>query len=160
MITTLTPNPSFDLTLKVKHLKHGRVTRAVGSTLECAGKGINVTRALGINGYRTKAVLPAGITDTEDFSASISRDGGTVRAVPIGSKIRTNVTVIEPDGTTTKINTSGPPSQTMSATNSYHKQLRLRKALAGWSQAAACLQELRPTLTCVWLHQCQRQLSV
>lgn len=108
MITTLTPNPSFDRTLSVERLERGGVARASTVRVECAGKGVNVARALNINGYAARAVFPANDNDAAAFAASLAEDDAAVQAVPIRGAIRTNITLTEPDGTTTKINEPGP----------------------------------------------------
>lgn len=108
MITTLTPNPSFDRTLSVGGLERGGVIRASTLRLECAGKGVNVARALNINGHAARAVFPGGENDAGAFAAALAEVGAAARTVPIRGAIRINVSLIEPDGTTTKINEPGP----------------------------------------------------
>ena len=108
MITTLTPNPSFDRTLSVERLERGGVARASTVRVECAGKGVNVARALNINGHAARAVFPANTNEAAAFAESLAEDGAETCAVPIGGAIRTNITLTEPDGTTTKVNEPGP----------------------------------------------------
>lgn len=112
MITTLTPNPSFDRTLSVDRLERGGVIRASTVQVEWAGKGVNVARALNINGHAARAVLPGNRIDAAAFASSLADDGVCAHAVPIRGAIRTNITVIEPGGTTTKINEPGPDLST------------------------------------------------
>ena len=108
MITTLTPNPSFDRTLSVGRIERGGVARASTVRVECAGKGVNVARALNVNGHAARAVFPGNSRDAAAFTASLAEDGAEARPVPTRGAIRTNVTLTEPDGTTTKINEPGP----------------------------------------------------
>lgn len=108
MITTLTPNPSFDRTLRVKALERGEVHRASLLRVECAGKGVNAARALAVNEHRARAVFPANDEDRTVFDAALAAAGVTSHAVPIRGYIRSNITIAEPDGTTTKINEPGP----------------------------------------------------
>ena len=108
MITTLTPNPSFDRTLRVNALERGEVHRASLVRVECAGKGVNVARALAVNEHPARAVFPANDDDLAAFDAALAAPGVTAHAVRIRGSIRSNITVVEPDGTTTKINEPGP----------------------------------------------------
>ena len=108
MITTLTPNPSFDRTLRVNALEPGGVHRASLVRVECAGKGVNVARALAVNEHPARAVFPANDDDLAVFDAALAATGVMSHAVRIRGSIRSNITVVEPDGTTTKINEPGP----------------------------------------------------
>ena len=60
MILTLTPNPSVDRTITVAALTRGAVQRATDTRMDPGGKGINVSRALALNGAATTAILPIG----------------------------------------------------------------------------------------------------
>lgn len=108
MIVTLTPNPSIDRTISVPTLEHGEVNRATDSRIDPGGKGINVARALAANGTASLAVLPVGGPEGHLMEDLLSRDGTAYRAVEIAGTTRMNIAVIEPDGTTTKINEPGP----------------------------------------------------
>lgn len=108
MIVTLTPNPSVDRTVSLAGpLQRGQVQRAVTTTTDPGGKGINVARAVTAAGRIAVAVLPG---EPDDPLVLALRDAQvTHRAVPLPGRIRTNLTVAEPDGTTTKINEPGAP---------------------------------------------------
>ena len=108
MITTLTPNPSFDRTLLVGKLERGGVIRASRVRVECSGKGVNVARALSRNGHAARAVIPANADDAGAFVAALAAEGACARTVPIRGAIRACFTLVEPDGMTTQINEPGP----------------------------------------------------
>lgn len=108
MIVTVTANPSVDRTFEVDQLLRGQVVRATRHRVDPAGKGLNVSRALHANGHDTAAVLPIGGSEGRQLLELLEGSGVTVIAVPIAGAIRSNVTVIEPDGTLTKINEPGP----------------------------------------------------
>lgn len=108
MIVTLTPNPSVDRTVSVESLTRGAVMRATASREDPGGKGINVSRALALNGTPTAAVLPVGGAYGRLMLTLLEPLGLDVRPVPIGEPIRANIAVVEPDGTTTKVNEQGP----------------------------------------------------
>lgn len=108
MIVTLTANPSVDRTLEIPSLDRGEVIRATAARVHPGGKGVNVARALVANGTAARAVLPAGGRGGEQLLDLLSRLGVEVVPVPIAGSVRENVTVVEPDGTVTKLNAPGP----------------------------------------------------
>lgn len=108
MIVTVTPNPSLDRTLEVESLDRGEVVRAYADRSDPGGKGVNVSRALVANGHASRAVLPLGGADGALLASLLQGLGIEVAAVPIADAIRSNVTVVEPDGTVTKLNAPGP----------------------------------------------------
>lgn len=108
MIVTLTPNPSVDRTVEVDRLVRGAVLRAATATVDAGGKGVNLARALAANGHRARAVLPSGGAEGHQLAALLSPQGVEVVLVPISGAVRANVSIVEPDGTVTKINEPGP----------------------------------------------------
>jgi 1-phosphofructokinase len=108
VIVTLTPNPSVDRTIAIDSLRRGEVQRATSSRLDPGGKGVNVSRALAAHGHPTVAVLPSGGADGARLADLLAPFGVATVTVPIAQDTRSNVTLVEPDGTTTKINEPGP----------------------------------------------------
>jgi 1-phosphofructokinase len=108
MIVTVTPNPSVDRTLEIDRLRRGLVLRATGGRVDPGGKGVNVSRALAEHGISTTAVLPLGGAEGRRMVDLLTGCGVALRVVEIHGTTRANITVVEPDGTTTKINESGP----------------------------------------------------
>jgi 1-phosphofructokinase len=108
MIITLTANPAVDRTIEIDSaIKRGGVYRAIRVGDEAGGKGVNVARAVAHAGYPAVAVLPA---DDDDTLVRGLVDAGVHPVnVPIGYPSRVNITVTEPDGTTTKFNDPGKP---------------------------------------------------
>ncbi len=107
MIVTLTVNPSLDRTVSLlQPLERGAVQRAAASHEEPGGKGVNVTRALAASGADSIAVLPAGSDDP--FIAALHAAHVPAAIVPIAGRLRSNLSLTEPDGTTTKLNEPGP----------------------------------------------------
>lgn len=108
MIVTVTPNPSVDRTFEIEQLVRGQVVRALTHRLDPGGKGINVARALHAHGYRVAAVVPVGGVEGDQLIHLLGGSGLAVVTVPINGAVRSNVTVVEPDGTVTKLNEPGP----------------------------------------------------
>jgi 1-phosphofructokinase len=106
MIVTLTPNPSIDRTVALtSRLERGAVIRAESVTSQSGGKGVNISRAAVAAGVPTIAVLPA----EKDDPYVLELLGGGIDCRPerpVGP-VRVNLTITEPDGTTTKINSAG-----------------------------------------------------
>lgn len=107
MILTLTANPSSDQTIALAGpLQRGAVLRASSTTAQAGGKGVNISRAAVAAGIPTVAVLPAEADSA--FVAELRAAGIDTRAQRPAGPVRTNLTITEPDGTTTKINNPGP----------------------------------------------------
>ncbi len=108
MIVTLTANPSLDRTVALPGpLERGRVQRAIAVTSDPGGKGVNVARVVLAADRFAVAVLPGSHDDP--LVHALREAGVTHRAVPVSGRVRVNLTLSEPDGTTTKINDPGLP---------------------------------------------------
>ncbi|MCU4296535.1 1-phosphofructokinase family hexose kinase [Brevibacterium permense] len=108
MILTLTANPSLDRTIELSGpVLRGQVQRAVWAGQQPGGKGVNVSRAVAAADRDTLAVLPGDLDDP--VLTGLDAIGLAHRSVPTGTPLRSNITVTEPDGTTTKINEPGSP---------------------------------------------------
>jgi 1-phosphofructokinase len=105
-IVTLTANPSFDRTVALPGpLERGAVVRVDAMTSQAGGKGVNISRAAVGAGLRTLAVLPALADDP--FVHELEVAGIDCRTSRPAGAIRVNLTLTEPDGTTTKLNGPG-----------------------------------------------------
>ncbi|GAB3203193.1 hexose kinase [Geodermatophilus arenarius] len=107
-VVTLTANPSLDRTLALPGaLARGEVARLGASSTEPGGKGVNVARALAAAGADVLAVVPADPTDP--LVTALHALHLPLVTVPTGAPVRTNYSLTEPDGTTTKLNEPGTP---------------------------------------------------
>jgi 1-phosphofructokinase len=105
-IVTLTANPSLDRTLALPGpVDRGGVVRLGASSTEPGGKGVNVSRALAAAGADVVSVLPAA--DDDPIVTELRHRGLPLATVPVTAPVRTNYTLAEPDGTTTKLNEPG-----------------------------------------------------
>ena len=107
MITTVTANPSLDRTLQVGVITRGEVHRATSELIEPSGKGVNVAVTLNAAGRPAVAVLPSGGSVGRHLLDLLADHGVPVRVVPVAGDVRSNISVIESDGTTTKFNAAG-----------------------------------------------------
>ena len=107
MIVTLTMNPSVDRTATLPTpLAIGGVNRISRVDDSPGGKGVNVARVLAAGGVEARAVFPAEPEDP--FVAMCATTGISTGVVAAAGAVRINLTVVDPDGTTTKINSPGP----------------------------------------------------
>ena len=108
MIITVTLNPSVDRTVDLSEpLARGQVQRAARTRQDPGGKGVNISRALTAGGVATVAVVPGD--DHDPLFTGLDAAGVRYDNVSTGAAVRSNITITEPDGTTTKINEPGPP---------------------------------------------------
>lgn len=108
MIVTLTPNPSVDRTVVLDGvLARGAVQRARSETTHPGGKGVNISRGTVAAGLATLAVLPARADDP--LVLELRAAGIDCHPVQPAGDVRVNTALVEPDGTTTKVNSPGAP---------------------------------------------------
>lgn len=137
MIVTLTPNPSHDLTVTLSHsLERGTVQRSESVSSQAGGKGVNISRASVAAGIPSIAVLPA--PNDDPFVLELLAAGIDCRPVATTGALRVNITVTEPDGTTTKLNSPGP-TVTPSVLVGLTEALRRRAVSADWIVLAGSL---------------------
>ena len=106
MILTLTPNPSIDRTVALDGaLTRGQVHRVASVTSQAGGKGVNISRAAVSADIPSIAVVPAQKDDP--FVLELLGAGIDCRPVRPAGDVRVNLTITEPDGTTTKLNSPG-----------------------------------------------------
>ncbi len=108
MIVTVSPNPSLDRTVSVADLKRGSILRVDPAAREPSGKGVNVSLALSARNRPTRAILPIGGPDGLALAVLLHATGLDWVGVPIADDVRSNISIVEPDGTVTKVNEPGP----------------------------------------------------
>ena len=105
-VVTLTANPSLDRTLELPApLVAGGIVRLVSGGTEPGGKGVNVARAIAAAGVEVVSVLPAG--ENDPILTALRALGLGLATVPVPNLVRTNYTLVDPQGTTTKLNEPG-----------------------------------------------------
>jgi 1-phosphofructokinase len=131
MIVTLTAAPAIDWTIEVDSFELGAVNRAVRSSREPSGKGVNVSWALHRAGVPTRAVFPAGGCTGRLMAGMLSEAALEHVIVDTGRDVRTNITLIS-QGSATKLNERG-------AALSEAQVDRLREAIIGASVDASAV---------------------
>ena len=109
MIVTVTLNPSLDRTVEVAELARGAMVRSTATRLDPGGKGVNVARALAAHGVPACAVVTRNGPDGRQLTDLLAAEGIDVCAVPVSGHTRSNISLVEPDGTVTKVNEPGGP---------------------------------------------------
>lgn len=107
MIVTVTLNPSIDRTIAVDTLVRGGVNRAEIIALDAGGKGVNVSRALAVYGADTHAIMIGAALGGIWFTDVLNAANVPHTTVMAEGVTRSNITLVEADGTVTKINEPG-----------------------------------------------------
>jgi 1-phosphofructokinase len=137
VIVTLTANPSLDRTVNLTApLERGAVQRAESVISQAGGKGVNISRACVAADLPSIAVLPAAKDDP--FVLELLAAGIDCRPVEHEGDLRVNITITEPDGTTTKLNSPGPRA-TRRLLAELEEALVRRAATADWTVLAGSL---------------------
>jgi 1-phosphofructokinase len=146
VIVSLTLNPSLDRTFVVERLVRGGLNRATRVRTDPAGKGVNVSKALHANGVETLAVLPIGGASGAELLRLLKATGIPAHAVSVGDAVRANVSVVETDGTVTKLNEPGPSLTATEIESLVATALKLSRP-GGWLVASGSLPVGAPTDT-------------
>lgn len=101
-IITLSLNPAIDATLWVEHAKKGTDNAVRYEKYESAGKAMNVSRALGIYGVRTQALVLAGAHNRERYEEPLKKEGISYTIIPVEGYTRENIAIVEEDHTVTR----------------------------------------------------------
>jgi len=109
VIITVTPNPSIDRTqVLADPLGVGAVNRVISGTDQAGGKGVNVATVLHAAGEEVTSVVPT--PEVGPFAELVGESQVPTAFMEYGVPARTNLTLVDADGVTTKINEPGPYS--------------------------------------------------
>ena len=141
MIITLTANPSHDRTVTLA--SPCRAAASSGPVGHLAGRrqGRQHLPRVRRRGRPVHRVLPARKDDP--FVLELLASGIDCRPVPHPGDLRVNITISEPDGTTTKLNSPGP-AMTLAVLADLTEALRRRAQTADWVVLAGSLPPEHP----------------
>ena len=109
MILTVTLNAALDRTVAVPNFHQGHRHRAVESRTAAGGKGVNVSRALGLLGRPVIATGLAGGPTGARVLEQLAEESVLTDFTQIAAETRINLAVIDPtSGEQTEINERGP----------------------------------------------------
>lgn len=108
MIITVTMNPAIDKTVDIDTLCRGGLNRIGRVELDAGGKGINVSKTIRHLGGSSVATGFLGGNAGRVIGEALSGYGIETDFVPVQGETRTNMKVVEADGTVTELNEPGP----------------------------------------------------
>lgn len=106
-IITLTLNPAFDVHCYCENFQPYHESVACVTAKDVGGKGVNISRALSVNGTENLAVVIVGKENGAEFCQALEKDGLTVHAVSVDGRIRENITLHEKSNPETRISFEG-----------------------------------------------------
>lgn len=108
MIITVTMNPAIDKTVDIDIFRQGGLNRIRRIELDAGGKGINVSKTIHhLGGASIATGFIAGNSGTV-IENVLSEQGIETDFIRVGGETRTNMKVVEEDGTVTELNEPGP----------------------------------------------------
>lgn len=106
MIVTVTAHPALDRSLTLAEpLEIGEVQTASAERVDPAGKGVNVARVVAAARQDVRAVVP--LDPNDPYAVALAATGLEIVPVAVTGSARTNLTIADGSGTTTKINLPG-----------------------------------------------------
>lgn len=106
-LITLTLNPAFDVHCSAEHFEACHENLAVITEREAGGKGINISRALTVNGVDNLAILAVGDANGADFCRELDKDGMKYSLITVEGRIRENITIHTKDAPETRLSFTG-----------------------------------------------------
>lgn len=107
MIYTVTLNPAIDKTIQLNNLKPGALNIVEKSLTNIGGKGINVSMVLKELGSESTALGLAGGENGRYITEELTRSAISNLFLATGKETRTNIKIMEQDGTLTELNEKG-----------------------------------------------------
>lgn len=108
MIITVTMNPAIDKTVDIGDFEHGGLNRIQRVVLDAGGKGINVSRTVKELGGTTIATGFLAGNSGAVIETMLESYGIRADFVHVCGETRTNMKVVEQNGTVTELNEPGP----------------------------------------------------
>ncbi|MBQ9783957.1 MAG: hexose kinase [Clostridia bacterium] len=102
-IQTVTLNPAFDLHYEMAHFEAKNENYVQSVLCDAGGKGINISRALTVNGVENTAYVILGEENGAVFAAQLERDGLKFDPIYTKGRIRENITLHPADDKETRI---------------------------------------------------------
>ena len=107
MIYTVTLNPAIDKTIQIGHFEKGALNRVEHCLTNLGGKGINVSFALKALGAESVALGLAGGENGRQIIQGLEDAHIENHFLETGMETRTNIKIMEKDGTLTELNEAG-----------------------------------------------------
>ena len=106
-IYTITLSPAYDIHAFTSHFEPFRENFASVVSRNAGGKGVNISRALSVNGVENHALIAVGKENSADFISSLNKDGLSYTLFEKEGRIRENLTLHTSDSDETRISFAG-----------------------------------------------------
>ena len=106
-IITLTLNPAIDMHCYAENFEPFHENLASIVSRDAGGKGVNISRALSVNGVENHALIVVGKGNSADFITALDKDGLSYTIFEKDGRIRENLTLHTSDSDETRISFSG-----------------------------------------------------
>ncbi len=107
MIVTVTMNPAIDKTVETDRFIYGGLNRIISPVIDAGGKGINVSKTIKALGGKSLATGFLGKEGSDTILKCLQKEGIENDFVFVDGVTRTNLKIMEKDGTLTEINEQG-----------------------------------------------------
>ena len=106
-IITITLCPAFDIHCYTPNFAPYHENLVKITDYDACGKGVNISRALMVNGVKSLAIVAIGEENGDNFKKKLVKDGLTFSAIPVGGRIRENITLHTNNADETRISFEG-----------------------------------------------------
>lgn len=106
-IVTLTLNPAFDVHCYAESFQPYHENLVQITANNAGGKGVNISRALTVNGVENTALVVLGKDNCECFRLALEHDGISYRQITVAGRIRENITLHTSNAPETRISFAG-----------------------------------------------------
>ena len=106
-IVTLTLNPAFDVHCYTREFQPYHENLAQITANDAGGKGVNISRALTVNGVDNTALVVLGQENGESFRRALDADGIPYCEISVAGRIRENITLHTENAPETRISFAG-----------------------------------------------------
>ena len=106
-IITLTLNPAIDVHCYAENFEPFHENLAHITSSDAGGKGVNISRALTVNGVDNLALVVLGSENGKNFADSLIADGMDVAELYVDGRIRENITLHTNNNPETRISFAG-----------------------------------------------------
>ncbi|WP_158634309.1 1-phosphofructokinase family hexose kinase [Amycolatopsis sp. WAC 04197] len=94
--------------IEVERLERAGLHWASAGTMRPSGKGVHLARALASQRLKARVVVPAGGQEGDNLVSLLRAEDIEVIRVRTEATVRTNISLVEPDATVTRVNEVGP----------------------------------------------------
>lgn len=106
-LVTLTLNPAFDIHCHIPKFEPYHENLAKITDREAGGKGVNISRALTVNGVENLALVVLGEENAESFRRALAEDGMQTCELVLPGRIRENITIHTDGAPETRVSFAG-----------------------------------------------------